>query len=299
MLKYYAAELFEPTLLYSLALALLGISAAYYYGHFSTVNVVLVMIGAVLAQMSVNVISDYFDYMSGLDKELASKKSGNLAGGSSLMAEGRIKPFNTLILGIITLSIAGIIGIYFIAIQIMLLPILALAFISIILYARFVKRVPYLSEPLCSINYTLIAFGSFIAIAGASSLNYSIAFAFIPAGIMLGGNALFVNEIPDRLIDKKYKVRHSAVMLRTSRKIAAYYLSFQAIAYLILLTGLLSGKISMLAIAGFVVLPATPYIFNGLYNAYSRMYGRYLSLHTIASFAFALLLSATFIISAL
>lgn len=299
MLKYYVAELFEPTLLYSMALAVLGISAAYYYGHFSIINAMLVITGSILAQISVNVISDYFDYSSGLDKELAKNKAGNLAGGSSLMAEGKINSLKALLTGIIAFSAAAVIGIYFIILQISLLPILMLAGLSILLYARFVKKVPYLSEPLCTLNYTLIAFGSFIAMAGISSVNYSVAFAFIPAGIMLGGNALFVNEIPDRKTDKKYGVKHSAVMLGTSRKIAIYYLLFQAAAYLILVIGLLSGELPIFAVAALAVLPATPYIFNGIYNAYSKKYGSYLGIHTIASFAFALLLSATFIISVL
>lgn len=299
MLKYYLAELFEPTLLYSLALAVLGISAAYHYGHFSAVNAILLIIGSVLAQMSVNVISDYFDYTSGLDKELAKKKSGNLAGGSSLIAEGKIKPIKTLLSGIITLMLAAIIGFYFLTIHPVLFPIILLAGISILLYARVVKRIPYLSEPLCTLNYTLIAYGSFIAMAGISAVNYQIAFAFIPAGIMLGGNALFVNEIPDRKTDKKYGVRHSAVMLGTSRKIAAYYLLFQLVAYLILVTGILVSKLSIFSISALVVLPITPYIFNGIYNAYSDKYAKYLGLHTIASFAFALLLSAAFLIPVL
>ena len=299
MLKYYLAELFEPTLLYSLALAVLGISAAYHYGHFSATNAILLIIGSVLAQMSVNVISDYFDYTSGLDKELARNKSGNLAGGSSLMAEGKIKPLRTLLSGIVTLALAAIIGLYFLTIQPVLLPIILLAGFSILLYARVVKRIPYLSEPLCTINYALIAYGSFIAMAGISAVNYQIAFAFIPAGIMLGGNALFVNEIPDRKTDKKYGVKHSAVMLGTSRKIAAYYLLLQTVAYLILMAGLLTGELSILSISALAVLPVTPYIFDGIYNAYSKRYPEYLGLHTIASFAFALLLSAAFLIPVL
>ena len=299
MFKYYAAELLEPTLLYGFALAVLGISAAYHYGYFSLINAALVITGSVLAQMSVNVISDYFDYRSGLDRELAAKKSGSLAGGSSLIAEGRIKPVITLLMGLAALSIAGAIGIYFIILRAALLPILALAGLSIILYAKLVKRIPYLSEPLCTLNYTLIAFGSFIAMAGSAALNYAIAFAFIPAGIMLGGNALFVNEIPDKDTDRKYGARHSAVMLRTSKRLAVYYLSFQGIAYAMLITGLIYGQLSIIAAAALAALPATPYVFNGIYKAYSKMYGCYLNIHTLFSFAFAVLLSAAYLISAL
>ncbi len=295
MLKYYMAELFEPTLLYSFALSFLGVSLAYYYGRFSMEYAVLAILGSILAQMSVNVISDYFDYKSGLDRELAKKKAGNLSGGSSLIAERKIKPGYTLLMGIVAFVLAGIIGIFFLTIRIQLLPILAIAAFSILLYARLVKRIPYMSEPLCTLNYTLIAFGSFIAVAGFSAVSIKLAFAFIPAGIMLGGNALFINEIPDSAIDRKYKVRHSAVMLGTSRHIAIYYLSFQVAAYAILVIGIVTGMLPLFAVASLIAIPATPYIFNGIYKAHISKYRDYLGMQTISSFIFAMLLSAAYV----
>ncbi len=294
MIRHYLMEMFEPTLLYGFALALLGVAAAYHYGHFLFSYAILVIIGTVLAQMSVNVISDYFDYKSGLDRELVKKKSGNLAGGSSLMAKGLIKPGRTLALGLSTLSIAALIGIYLLYTRIQILPIMVIAAFSIFLYAKYVKRIPYLSEPVCSLNYVLVTFGSFIVVAGASSLTYALVFSFIPAGIMLGGNALFVNEVPDRVVDKKYGVRHSAVMLKTNQKIGIYYLGIQLICFAIIAIGTAAKAIPILAAACFLALPATYYVFKGLYEGDSKNYGRYLQTHTIASVVLALILCAAY-----
>ena len=294
MLKHYVAEMFEPTLLYGLALAVLGVSAAVYYGHFSLLYAALVIVGSVLAQMSVNVISDYFDYSSGLDKQLAKRKSGQLAGGSSLLADKLIAPRPTLLLGLLIFLAAGIIGVYIMLSRPEILPILIVAAFSILFYSRYVKRVPYLSEPLCTLNYALIALGSFIVLDGIS-FPYAILFAIIPAGIILGGNALFVNEVPDRLTDRKFGVRHSAAMLGTNRRIGAYYLAWQVFAYALLALGIALGTVPVLAIVAFVTIPVTLYVFNGLYSADSKRYGAYLVFHTTYSFAFAVILSTAYL----
>ncbi len=297
MNKYYLIEMFEPTLLYGLSLALLGVSAAYYYGHFSFLYAMLVIVGVVLAQISVNVISDYFDYTSGLDKELAKRKSDELSGGSSLIAEGMIRPGTTLAAGLATLAAAAIIGIYLLLARTYILPIIITAALSIFMYARYIKRVPYLSEVLCSFNYILISFGSFIVLATASSLAYGLLFSFIPAGIMLGGNALFVNSVPDKDIDKKYGARHTAIMLKTSKNIGLYYLVTQSMAFVILLAGIYMGAVPFFAIACFLAVPVTYYVFNGLYKGNSKKYGAYLSAHTLASFALAIILSASYLLA--
>ena len=289
--------MFEPTLLYGLSLAVLGIAASAYYGHFSIFYAILIVTGTVLAQMSVNVISDYVDYSSGLDKELAKNKSDNLSGGSSLLAEGMINPKYTLALGVSIFMCASIIGAYLIYARIQILPILVIAALSILMYSRYVKKVPFISEPLCTLNYTLIAFGSFIVVSGISSLTYALLFSFVPAGIMLGGNALFVNEVPDKDIDCKYGIKHSAVMLKTGKRIGIYYLGFQIFAYSVLLTGVIVGYLPLLSLAGFTMLPITFYVFNGLYNENKKKYGDYLGAHTWASFALALILSASYILA--
>ncbi|MDE1768853.1 MAG: prenyltransferase [Candidatus Micrarchaeota archaeon] len=293
--KYYLEEMFEPTLLYGLSLAVIGVAAAAHYGRPDLLYGVLAIIGSVLAQSSVNVISDYFDYTSGLDRELALKKKGNLSGGSSLLAKGLIKPKQTIALGLILFTIAGAIGIYLLYVRIQILPILVLAAFTILLYSKVVKKIPYLSEPLCTVNYTLIALGSFIVTSSTFSLPQGLIFSLIPAGILLGGDALYVNEVPDREIDKKYNIKHSVVMLKSSNKIGLYYLIMQTAAYILLDVGVLMKLLPLLTIACLVTFPATLYVFRGLYDADSKKYGAYLFVHTISSITFAVILSISLI----
>ncbi len=298
MIKYYLMEMFEPTLLYSLALSVLGSAAALYYGHFSPAYAVLVVVGSVLAQMSVNVISDYFDYYSGLDKELSHGKTGQLSGGSSLLASGQIKPGYTLASGIAAFLLAAAIGTYILYVQILVLPIVVIAALSILLYARYVKRVTYLSQPPCTVAYMFIALGGFIVVYGMPALPYSILFYFVPAGILLGGDALFVNEVPDRELDMKYGARHSAVMLKSGKNRGLYYLAWQSIAYAIVAAGMILGAVPALSFACLITLPTTFYVFRGIYGDHSEKYATYLKVHTMSSFAFALILSLSYILAA-
>ncbi len=289
--------MFEPTLLYGFSLAIIGVSASVYYGHFSALYALLVILGSVLAQMSVNVISDYFDYSSGLDKELAHSKSGQLSGGSSLLADGKIDPKYTLAIGLGIFSIAALIGIYLVSVRIQVLPILIVASASILFYAKYVKKMPYMAEPLCTVNYTMIPLGAFVVVSGASALSYALIFSFIPSGILLGGDALFVNEVPDRVVDKKYGVKHGAVMLGSSKNTGLYYLAFQSVAYIMVAIGIAIGSLPIFSILCFVTVPTTFYVFRGLYIGDSKKYGAYLKTHTLSAFAFALILSLSYLLS--
>ena len=296
MIRHYLEEMFEPTLLYGLSLAVFGVAMASHYGAVSLAYGSLAIMGSVLAQISANVISDYFDYSSGLDRELGAGKKDNLSGGSSLMAKGLIKPVPTLFLGLAIFAAAAAIGIHLLLARPQIIPILIIAAFSILLYSKYAKRIPYLSEPLCTLNYTLISLGVFIVASSTFSLPYGLAFALIPAGILLGGDALFVNEVPDAGIDRKYGVRHSAVMLGTGRRIGLYYLSFQVAAYAIVVAGLLSGFIPMLSLITLLTLPTTIYVYNGLRRRNAKKYGEYLFVHTLSAVVFAVLLSASFLV---
>jgi 1,4-dihydroxy-2-naphthoate octaprenyltransferase len=292
MLKHYLEEMFEPTLLYGLSLSVIGVAAAAHYGYFSASLGALAIAGTVLAQISVNVISDYFDYSSGLDLELGLNRKSSLAGGSTLIAKGLIKPRPALALGLLAFVSAAAIGTYLVMLRIQLLPILLIAALSILLYSKYVKRIPYLSEPLCTLNYALMVIGAFIVVAGAQYLSYGVVLMAVSAGILLGGDALYINEVPDSRLDRKYGVKHSVAMLRTARKIAIYYIAMQSAAYFLLVLGVLGGMLPALSLLCLVTFISTPYIFSGLYRSDSKRYGIYLLMHTVSSIIFAILLCA-------
>lgn len=295
MLRHYIEEMFEPTLLYGLSLGVLGVAAAYAGGHFSLLLASIAIAGGVLAQMSVNVISDYFDYSSGLDRELSGSKADSLSGGSSLIARGLIRADYTLLLGVLVFAIDAMLGAYVVIFyRPELLPILIVAALSIFLYSRYIKKAPYLSELVCSFNYVLIALGAFVTVAGISSFSAGLLFAFVPAGIMLGGNALFVNSVPDRAADMRHGARNSAIMLGSERNIGLYYMALQSFSFIVIVLGALTGAMPFLSMVVLGFVPSTVYVFRGLYSSESKNYSAYLGAHTLSSFILALILSASY-----
>ena len=68
---------------------LVGVAAAAYDDFdLNPVHVILTLVGALLAHISVNVLNDYFDYRSGID--LATKRTP-FSGGSGILPGGLLK----------------------------------------------------------------------------------------------------------------------------------------------------------------------------------------------------------------
>jgi 1,4-dihydroxy-2-naphthoate octaprenyltransferase len=90
---------------------LVGVAAAAYDDFdLNPLHVILTVVGALLAHISVNVLNDYFDYRSGID--LATKRTP-FSGGSGILPGGLLKAQEVYLLGLASLSGVGAIGIYF------------------------------------------------------------------------------------------------------------------------------------------------------------------------------------------
>lgn len=99
-----------PFLLLSVVLVLLGTSVAVYDGHFNVINFILAVVGLVLLHISVNVLNNYFDYKSGIDKET---KKTPFSGGVDVLVDGTINPSTAYGVGLGTLAVGLLIGVYF------------------------------------------------------------------------------------------------------------------------------------------------------------------------------------------
>ncbi len=85
---------------------LLGTALAFYQtGHVNVVLFVAALIGGVLVHAGTNLISDYFDYTKGVDRE-------ETFGGSRILVEKTMLPKDVLTGGIIAFAGAFIIGVY-------------------------------------------------------------------------------------------------------------------------------------------------------------------------------------------
>lgn len=292
-LKYYIEEMFEPTIMYCGFSALVGVVGALHYGHAVALYGVLAIIGAMLAQMSINMIDDYEDYTSGLDLDTVKTK---FSGGSALIVDRKIDPKNVFFMGIVAFLIAGTIGLYLISIYPILLPVVLIGGATILFYARFFSKVPYASEPLTAINFFLVAMGAYIAAGGPLMSAKLFAFAALAIGFQVG-IAVVVNFLPDREADRKHGRRNAIVMMSSSRGVALLYLVFEYVSFALVTIGVLMKFIPLACLLILVTLPMIATVFKGMFEYKNpKSYEKTMATAAFAEFAFIVLLAIGFIL---
>jgi len=196
-LKNWLLVIRTPFLLLSCTLVFLGGALALYTGIINTFNVILALIGLLLLHISVNVLNEYYDYKFGTD--FLTKKTP-FSGGSGVLPAGLINPSKVLLLGLISFSIAAVIGIYFLyTVGTLLIPILVLGAIFTLLYTQFLARC-MLGEISAGLGLgTLPILGVFIVATGEITLE-AVAISIIPG--ITTFNLLLLNEFPDVEADK-------------------------------------------------------------------------------------------------
>jgi 1,4-dihydroxy-2-naphthoate octaprenyltransferase len=243
--------------------------------------------------MSINVIDDYHDFKKGLDKEAVTTK---FSGGSPFIVKGLITEKGALALGMLAFCIAAIIGIYLGIMHPIAIPFIVLGALSILLYAVFFSRVPFLSEPLTAINNACIVIASFLIAGSSLSLLPNLMFTAIPAGLAIGA-ILIANEVPDREVDKKYGRRSAVVILNSSKRVSYFYLLWQISSCAILLFGVVFGFLNESALIALIAVPLMVVVFLGI-KKYSNpnAYEKYMALDVIYAIAFIALLSLSYLI---
>ena len=293
MLRDYLKEALEPTVLFGMLSACLGIAVASFYVKFHIFTAMLIVIGIALANMSVNMLDDYIDYKNGIDSETVKT---NFSGGSKFMVDGTLNPTNVLLLGISAFLVAAIIGIYLSASNIAVIPFVIIGGVSILLYAIYVVRVPFLAEPLVALNYMLIAVGSFVVATGSIAHLTTALFVAFPAGSVIG-MALFINEIPDRKVDKRHDRKTCAALLKSNKDMSYYYIVWQFAAYFAIILGIIYGIIPFTEI---LVLAASPFMvicFLAIRHYSSPVkFEKYMGINALHAFLVVLLLIFGYII---
>ncbi len=229
-----------------------GFAAAVYEGYFNGLHLVLALIGALLAHISVNVLNDYFDYKRGTD--LLTVKTP-FSGGSGFLPQGLVKPEDAFKLGFGSLIIGLIIGAYFIYNYPVLLPIVALAAFLIYAYTPLLTKVG-ITEVFPGLGFgPLMVIGAYITQLPVGSFHISptAILASVPAGILVS-NLLFLNEIPDYDADLKTGRKHGVILLGKKRSSRAYVL-FLALAYASIVIPVILNLLPLYALLGLATIP--------------------------------------------
>ncbi|NCD15473.1 MAG: prenyltransferase, partial [Bacteroidia bacterium] len=189
--------------------ALVGFSYVFYLnntGVLTGVNWsfgVLAILGAIIFHLSGNLISEYHDYMSGVDIK-------EKTGPARLIVQGLFKPKTVLYYGYSVLLAGIILGVYLLVHT--GLPMLAFGFIGVIsttLYYRF--KYIALGDLIIFISYGLtIALG--VAYVMTELLIWPILLVVTPTGLLVVA-ILHANNTRDMLQDKAAGIRTQAMRL--------------------------------------------------------------------------------------
>jgi 1,4-dihydroxy-2-naphthoate octaprenyltransferase len=216
---------------------LLGVSSALLAGYEIDLSILTaVLLGGVMAHVSVNALNEYADFQSGLDFKTVKTP---FSGGSGTLIENPHLADQARLIGILSLGITILCGFYLVLVTgWQLIPIGLVGVMIILFYSGWINRhkLMVLISPGLGFG-PLMVIGTHYAMTGDISLT-PILLSLIP--FFLVNNLLLVNQIPDIEADKTVGRMNYVITLK-SKQIALIYLLFILLAYLTLVLTVLTG----------------------------------------------------------
>lgn len=250
-LKYLLGPMRVPFLILAPACVLLGVASAFFANATLRVfDVILVFLGGLAAHISVNALNEYFDFKSGLD--LKTQRTPFSGGSGTLPAKPEMAG-SALVIGLVSLALAGLIGIYFVIVQGWgLLPLGLLGLVVIYFYTIWLTRFPLLCLVAPGLGFgTLMVMGSHFALSGSYSLASFVA-SLVP--FFLVSNLLLLNQFPD--VEADQSIGRKSFPIIAGRKASSYiYTAFMAGAYLTILLGVIFNALPLWSLLGLLTLP--------------------------------------------
>jgi len=219
----------------------LGVASAVYTG--STINVLHVMfviVGAVLAHISVNALNEYDDFKTGLDFKTSQTP---FSGGSKAIPENPEKAHHALIIGIVSLSLTILIGLYFVYVRgWMLFRWEYSGVLIIVAYTKWITKSPFLCLITPGLGFGhLMVMGTDFVLTGTYSWT---AFVISMVPFFLVSNLLLLNQFPDIEPDREIGRKHLPITMGKNTCVMIYSL-FLLLTYLSIVVGWLLNLIPM------------------------------------------------------
>ena len=253
---------------------------------------VLIVIGAICAHISVNMLNEYFDFKSGLD--LKTEKTA-FSGGSGALP-GPPKMANTiLIIGLVFLIVTIIIGIYLIFERgIQILPIGIAGVVLIITYTQWLNRFPFLCliAPGLGFGIMMVVGTHMILTEGHSYLPWLV--SLVP--FFLINNLLLLNQYPDIKADASVGRNTFPIAFGLGKSNFVYAIFLMA-AYLSIVIYIAKGYIPNQSILAVIPIVFSLYALVGANKYASRIgdFPRYLGANVAAAILTPLLLGISII----
>jgi len=235
-----------PFLVLTPACVLLGVASAVWMGaRLNYTHLLLIFIGALSAHASVNALSEYSDYRSGLD---LNTERTPFSGGSGTLPLFPEKAGVTLMTGWACLLLTVVIGAYFIsAVGTALIPLGVIGLVIILAYTNHITRNPILCLIAPGLGFgPCMVMGTAYVLCGSYSWTAFFS-SLIP--FFLVSNLLLLNQFPDVGPDRSIGRNH--IPIRKGRQFAAVlYDILLAGVYASILIGFLAGAIPAAGLIG-------------------------------------------------
>jgi 1,4-dihydroxy-2-naphthoate polyprenyltransferase len=218
-LKILSGPMRIPFLILTPACVSLGVgSAIWRAGEVRILFVVLALIGALSAHISVNSLNEYFDYKSGLDFRT---KRTPFSGGSGVLPKNPRMARHALIIGLVSFVLTGIVGIYFVHVWgCGLLPLGLIGLFVIVFYTIWFTSNPLLCLVAPGLGFgTLMVMGTDFVLTGSYSCTAFVA-SLVP--FFLVSNLLLLNQFPDVEPDRSVGRRHLPIRLGLQKSSLVY-----------------------------------------------------------------------------
>lgn len=243
-LKSIFGTMRAPFLVLTPACVAVGIGTAYWQTQeLNWVNILLVVIGALSAHISVNTFNEYFDFKSGLD---AKTSRTPFSGGSGTLPANPKLERASFLFSWITFAITIAIGGYFVWLQgWQLLPIGIFGLILIVTYTIWWVYNPILCLLAPGLGFgTLMVMGTHFALTGTYSWTSFVA-SLVPT--FLVSNLLLLNQFPDVEPDQSIGRRHFPITIGR-KKSSILYGVFLVLAYFSIVAGVLLSLLPVFSV---------------------------------------------------
>jgi len=238
-----------PFLILSVALVLIGVATAHHEGFHEGGHSVLLLLGVVLAHISVNLFNELSDCRTRIDEHTVRTP---FSGGSGLLQAGRTSPRAVKAAAYGTLLTSGGIGLYFCFVRgWILLALIIPGAMAIRFYTSHLARWLVGDFAAGLTLGTCVVLGVHCVLTGHLSAQSVI--ISIPPGI-LTALLLFLNEFPDAEADQKGG-RHHLVIHFGKKKSAVIYAGGLTVVYSIILVAPFVFDIPYTLLAALATLP--------------------------------------------
>lgn len=262
--KFLLGPMRVPFLILAPACVLLGYGTAVWTsGQVNVLYLILAVVGAVAAHISVNSFNEYFDFKSGLDSKT---QRTPFSGGSGTLQQRPELARYTLFLSIGTLLLVMVIGVYLVLAQGPgLLVVGLLGVLTILGYGFWFSRHPILSLVAPGIGFgTCMVLGTNYVLAGQYSWTALVA-SLVP--FFLVSNLLLLNQFPDVEPDRSVGRRHFPITLGR-KKSAVIYSVFLALTYVSVGLGVFMNVLPRASLLGLLtIVLAVPASLGSIRNA--------------------------------